>query len=133
MTRIWHCEGHGGANKGCEHDGLRERAWVIKMARDIDPSLEAWGIEARHARDEDVTLDYSTRAGIAHDWGANLALCHHVNALAYPGDHPLAGQPNPNADGLICFALASDNIGLEVGTAIMRAAPVALCTRKPRC
>lgn len=132
MTRLWHCQGHGGANKGCVHAELEERFWVMKMAQDLEPSLLAWGVEVRYAREGDETIDYSDRAEQARIWGADLAFLHHVNAYRYPPGHPLAGQPHPNADGLLCLALPTDHIGLEVGSAITRAAPKDLLGRKLR-
>ena len=56
-----------------------------------------------------------------------------MDAALYPPDHARAGEPVTYRDGLTCYAQASDNLGLEVGAAIMRAAPRDLLVSKVRC
>lgn len=129
--RLWHDPQHGGDNRGCEWGGIQERKWVVGMATDLLPSLGVFGCEQRLARDRDVTIPYEERAETARQWGARLALLHHVNAMVYPEGHELAGRPWPKFDGLMTFALGHDSIGLEVAKTIGRCAPRQLVQGKP--
>lgn len=118
---VAHDPGHGAGPRptGTCHGDLIERDWVLRMAEDLEAAVP-W---ARHRllRTIDVGPTYSDRAVDAEACGASLVLSHHVNA-----------HVDTSLDGLMCFVAPDDQIGLEVGNAIMRAAPAELRRKKAR-
>jgi hypothetical protein len=101
------------------------------MSNDLVPVLGQLGCEQQLARYTDETIPYENRAEGARSWGAQLAFLHHVNAMIYPKDHELAGQPWVRYDGLMTFALLHDSIGLAVARMIGHCAPRNLRQKTP--
>lgn len=118
---IAHDPGHGCPPRptGTSHGGLVERDWVLSMARDLAAAVP-W---CKHLllRSGPSGPTYPERAARAESAGADLVLCHHVNAAA-----------DPSLDGLMCFVPPGSHIAREVGEAIMRAAPAELRRTKPK-
>jgi N-acetylmuramoyl-L-alanine amidase len=133
MLKVWHCPGHGGDNPGLEYAGFVERHWVVGIARDIAAATAPWSVEHCLARDKDETIPYSVRGEAAHDWQADLVLCHHVNAMFDTKIDLETGEesiPLPKYDGLMTFVKPADTKGIAVAGAISRAAPRGLLQRK---
>lgn len=129
--KVWHDPQHGGSNRGTEWHGLFERHWVLDMATDLFPMLGSMGCEQRLARISDVTIPYGDRAQAANEWGANLAILHHANAMVYPEGHEREGQAWEEYDGLMTFVYPGDNVGYEVAEMIGRCAPRGLRQKRP--
>jgi N-acetylmuramoyl-L-alanine amidase len=120
--RVWHDPGHGGLpNRGLEHDGFVERDWVVELAsgylqwRYKDDFSVMSGCQARLAREQhrlarlrDEYILYTHRARAAEEWGADVAVLHHVNGIFFPKDHPRAGQANSAESGLAVFVVKGD-------------------------
>lgn len=77
--------GHGGdAHKaGFKRGptGVREAEMNLRLARFLRDCLTASGAEVRLTRDSDVDLDLAARAAIANEWGADLFVSLHHNAV----------------------------------------------------
>jgi N-acetylmuramoyl-L-alanine amidase len=124
MTKIWHDPGHGGSNKGLEHEGFVERDWNLEFARLLTDELAEEFPEQQIARHADITLGYGTRARKARQWGANLALLHHVNAAFWPASESSIGElcgsmPRLYIRGAICFVVQCQMARLERMTRIL--------------
>jgi N-acetylmuramoyl-L-alanine amidase len=141
-VKLLHDPGHGGDNRGCAYHGLDETRWVLQLAHDLEAALAGFGVEQRLTRQEDITISYEQRAEDAWEWAGPrcLVLCHHVNAMVRQiavgkddaGVPVLQDVPDETVDGLMAFALAQDYRGLEVASAVMRAAPCGLLRRKTK-
>jgi N-acetylmuramoyl-L-alanine amidase len=116
-----HVPGHGGEDPGCLQLGTPEKDWVLSMALDCETAIKPWGIEQHLTRRTDINTSPHEESQLCMEHGAHLAICHHVNT-----------NDNPEVDGLMCFALASDPWGVQIGDAIMRAAPAGLLRRSPK-
>lgn len=113
---ICHVPGHGGNDSGTSHGGLVERDWVLAMALELEPYLGLAGCSQTFSRlTGDLDPSAAMEAEIARTSEAGLVLIHHVNASA-----------SPATSGMMVFAKRSDEIGREVGDAIMRACPLML-------
>ena len=130
--KIWHCLGHGGSNHGCRHNGIYENNWVLQMAYDCGPSLMVWGLEVEYSRYEDLEVSYKDSAHNAKDWGADLAICHHVNALVFGKGHALEGEPDSRGHGLICFTASDTYREDSIADAIRLASPPQLQLQRHR-
>ena len=148
----FHDAGHGAANTGIIHGGIIEKDWTLEMVLDAQSHLKGFGPQYA-SRIADVPLSLSERAAMAHAVGALIGFSHHVNGAFHPRvkvgsrmvevnnhpgvkrEEPIYDPPEPNTalHGLMCFARADDPIGLEVGGAIMRAAPFGLLRREQAC
>jgi len=77
--------GHGGAahKRGYKRGptGVREAEVNLRVARYLRDFLVAAGAEVRLTRDGDVDLSLADRAAVAGEWGADLFISCHHNAI----------------------------------------------------
>ncbi len=77
--------GHGGDahKRGYKRGptGVREAEMNLRVAKYLRELLETAGAEALLTREEDVDLSLADRAAIANEWGADLFLSLHHNAI----------------------------------------------------
>jgi N-acetylmuramoyl-L-alanine amidase len=116
--KVFHCPGHGGLrNRGLEYAGFVERDWVVELAcgylqwrfNQLESDTSRLAAEQhRLARFRDEYLPYTYRARAAEEWGADVAVLHHVNGVFFPKDHPRAGQANAAESGLAVFVVKGD-------------------------
>jgi N-acetylmuramoyl-L-alanine amidase len=112
MIKVWHDPGHGGSNKGLEHEGFVERHWNLEFAQLLTDKLVGDFPEQQIARHSDEHAYYSKRAQKAQTWGADVALLHHVNGAFWPADGPHEGGPRLHMQGAICFTMRSNSARL---------------------
>lgn len=84
-VRICLDPGHGGdAHKpGYKRGptGVREAEMNLRVAQYLRAFLEAAGAEVLLTRDSDIELSLADRAAVANDWGADLFISLHHNAI----------------------------------------------------
>jgi len=131
--KIFQCPGHGGRNRGCNHGGLYENDWTLEFSRDCGPSLMVLGAEVQLARESDTFISYRDRAKNAEKWGADLVLCHHINASVYPRNHEKAGEIDPYPRGAWTMIMPGDSVGYQVGRRILQVSPNRNSLRPIRC
>ena len=126
--RIMHDPGHGGNNTGIVHGGLIEKEWLLSFVQDVHAQLSHWRIDQFLTRENDAQISLEDRGQMGKTWRADLAIIYHVNGAF--DEHE---EPNTDMHGLMSFVLPEDWVGKEVGSAIMRAAPMNLrrATTKP--
>jgi len=149
-VRLFHDAGHGGRNSGIVHGGIVEKAWTLWIAEFLASHMTGVNVEHSVSRRSDIPLALHERSKMAREFGASLAFAHHVNGGFFDAEivgydysdldeddnpEPIYAEqkPNPALHGLMCFARNDDPLGLEVGSAIMRAAPSGLVRRSPVC
>ena len=118
--KIWHDPQHGGPHRGCEHNGIVEKDWVLKMAAGFLAVTYGFGWTQMLSRVIDIFETYEERASKAKVWGADIAFLHHVNA-----------HDDTNLDGLITFVYPGQPLALDVAKVIGHCAPVELRQRNP--
>lgn len=128
---IWQDPQHGGTSTGCSYNGIIEKDYVVEIARDLQPALAPFAVNQRFSRKGDDSIPYDVRAQQAKEFGAKLAILHHVNAIVHPKDHPQAGEPIEHIDGLMTFCHPQDPIGYHVAEMIGRCAPKELRQKNP--
>ena len=74
--------GHGGIDPGAEADGYSEAVLVLTFARELKEAMTRAGIEVTMTREENVFVPLETRLTLAHDFGADLFLSLHADAVA---------------------------------------------------
>ena len=73
--------GHGGRDPGAVHDGRREEAVTLAIARAIRDALAASGrVRVALTRDDDRYIELTDRYGIARRMGADLFISVHADA-----------------------------------------------------
>ncbi|MCP4248378.1 MAG: hypothetical protein GY778_15125 [bacterium] len=84
-VRICVNPGHGGDahKRGFKRGptGVREAEVNLRVARYLVDFLTAAGADVRITRDGDVEVSYADRAAIANEWGADLFISCHHNAI----------------------------------------------------
>jgi N-acetylmuramoyl-L-alanine amidase len=77
--------GHGGDahKRGYKRgpSGVREAEMNLRVAKYLREFLETVGAEVRLTREEDVDLSLADRAAVANQWGADLFISLHHNAI----------------------------------------------------
>lgn len=150
QIRAFHDASHGAANEGIvwppDRSGIIEKNWSLAFVAMLLRRPAQPEIVQMASRTTDTPLSLRERAMLAHNFNAHIAFSHHVNGLFHtrkiighehnPGDDEpveILGEIRPNlaGSGLICFARADDEIGIEVGNAMMRASPMALVRAEP--
>lgn len=110
--KVFHDPGHGGDDHGCVHNGIVEKDLVLDIALDISEALRPWGITQQFSRVIDVSSSLHWRAESAAEFGADIALVYHIDAL----------EGAPHAKGLITRCIPGD-IGFDVAWQITHCAP----------
>jgi N-acetylmuramoyl-L-alanine amidase len=81
--------GHGGEDLGAVgYNGIREKSYVLDVARRVKENLSAKGITVVLTRNEDRFVPLGTRTRLANEIKADLFVSLHANATAA---HDLAG------------------------------------------
>lgn len=73
--------GHGGKDPGAVANGLREKDLNLQIAKRLRKHLQAKGFKVRLTREDDRYLKLSQRTALANQWGADVFVSVHVNAL----------------------------------------------------
>ncbi|ETD91839.1 N-acetylmuramoyl-L-alanine amidase [Rhodobacter capsulatus] len=73
--------GHGGLDPGAEADGYSEAVLVLTFARELKEALTRAGIEVKMTREENIFVPLDARLTLAHEFGADLFLSLHADAL----------------------------------------------------
>lgn len=73
--------GHGGKDPGAVANGLREKDLNLQIAKRLRKHLQAKGCKVRLTREDDRYLKLSQRTALANQWGADIFVSVHINAL----------------------------------------------------
>jgi len=73
--------GHGGIDPGAEADGYSEAVLVLTFARELKEALTRAGMEVKMTREENSFVPLEARITAAHEFGADLMLSLHADAL----------------------------------------------------
>ncbi len=73
--------GHGGADTGTHHHGIREKDVTLAVARRLRRLLEADGVRVVMTRDGDVAVPLRARGAMANAAGGDVFVSIHVNAM----------------------------------------------------
>jgi len=110
-TRILIDPGHGGADPGAVHDGVRECDINLHVARRLYGAVEAAGMAARLTRHADYGVALADRCQIERLTNADLFISLHCNSFSSPGVRGLEVFTSPGetqadvAADMICMAL----------------------------
>ena len=108
--------GHGGADPGAVNTalGLRESVVNLDTTLILGGLLQAQGHTVQYSRTTDTAVSLSTRARMANDWGADIFISIHCNAV----DNPLA-----HGTETICFRAQTraEQLAKDVQTALVAA------------
>lgn len=126
--KVYHDPGHDARRPGTMFGGIEERLLAYDIAADILALQKIWPyISVRMSRSrEQRSRFYRDRAADALKWGADLVMCHHINALVNDDGAPL------KARGTVCFYLGGDQMGREAAESISRSVPDALFRKERR-
>jgi N-acetylmuramoyl-L-alanine amidase len=118
--------GHGGAStgvvKGNEWERLIEKDWVLEMALSLHDRLGLLpNVTPALTRHDDTDLGLNEDASIARDYGADLALCLHVNSYN-----------DPKERGMRVFYWPGQTTAKLVANAVALHAPPELREMSPR-
>lgn len=73
--------GHGGADAGAHHHGVREKDVTLAVARRLRRHLEAAGLQVVMTRDADVGVGLRQRGAMANAEGGTVFVSIHCNAM----------------------------------------------------
>lgn len=73
--------GHGGKDPGAVANGLREKDLNLQIAKRLRDYLKEQGCRVRLTREDDRYLKLSERTALANQWGADVFVSVHINAL----------------------------------------------------
>jgi N-acetylmuramoyl-L-alanine amidase len=74
--------GHGGKDPGAVgHNSLKEKDVVLEVGLKLKKNLEGKGFTVKMTRGKDEYLDLSMRPKMASDWGGDLFISLHCNAI----------------------------------------------------
>ena len=73
--------GHGGKDPGAVAFGLREKDLVLQISLKMEKELQRLGAEVKMTRRDDRYLKLSERTALANEWGADVFVSVHINAL----------------------------------------------------
>ncbi|MDZ5038432.1 N-acetylmuramoyl-L-alanine amidase, partial [Clostridium perfringens] len=81
VKKIFIDAGHGGSDPGASGNGLKEKDIVLSIAQKLTSLFNAKGIQVSHSRYSDTSVGLAERAEMANNWGADLFISIHANAL----------------------------------------------------
>lgn len=81
VKKVFIDPGHGGSDPGASGNGLIEKDIVLSIAKKLGSQLQSKGISVMYSRTTDVYVGLTERAKMANDWGADLFVSVHSNAL----------------------------------------------------
>jgi N-acetylmuramoyl-L-alanine amidase len=96
--------GHGGADRGVEHDGVAEADLVWDLASRLDGRLTALGVQSWLTRGPNTGATDEARAAYANEVGADIVLSLHVD-----------GFPSPRANGLAAYYFGGGETSSTIG------------------
>lgn len=73
--------GHGGKDPGAVAFGLREKDLNLQIALKMEKELQRLGADVRLTRRDDRYLKLAERTELANNWGADIFVSVHINAL----------------------------------------------------
>lgn len=73
--------GHGGADTGANHHGVREKDVTLAVARRLRRLIEADGVRVVMTRDADVAVPLRERGALANAAGGDVFVSIHINAM----------------------------------------------------
>ena len=77
--------GHGGEEPGAMYEGRREKDDTLRLALAVGRILEENGVDTLYTRTTDVFDSPLQKAEIANEFGADLFVSLHRNAMPVPG------------------------------------------------
>lgn len=98
--------GHGGKDPGAMAFGLKEKDLVLQIALKMEAELKRLGADVRMTRRDDRYLKLSERTELANQWGADVFVSVHINALP-------AGRHATGAE-IYLMALPSDKDAMQL-------------------
>ena len=72
--------GHGGADEGCQREGVQEKTINLAIAKIVKSQLETLGYRVILSREEDIYMAKEDRVKAANDSGADIYVSIHQNA-----------------------------------------------------
>lgn len=81
IQKIFIDAGHGGSDPGALGNGLKEKDVVLNIAQKLTGLFNSRGIQVSHSRYSDNNVGLAERAEMANEWGADLFISIHANAL----------------------------------------------------
>jgi len=104
--------GHGGKDPGAiGHNGFKEKEVVLAVGLKLKSKLEEKGFTVKMTRDSDEFIELAKRPKMASDWGGDLFLSLHCNAID-------GKERQQRAEGFIFYILRAS--GNEEDKAIAR-------------
>lgn len=119
VQKIFIDAGHGGSDPGASGNGLQEKDVVLSIAQKLTGLFNAKGIQVSHSRYSDVTVGLSERAEMANNWGADLFISIHANALDGSGSAygtECYTYPNSTAENKRLSVDVASSISSKLGT-----------------
>ncbi|WP_019612817.1 N-acetylmuramoyl-L-alanine amidase [Psychromonas ossibalaenae] len=86
--------GHGGRDSGFMHNSIMESQFVLEVAQQLEPLLEAQGIEVNNVRKTDDYISLNERVDIV----SNDPGCMLINLHAEPGSEGVYYKGDENRD-----------------------------------
>lgn len=81
IQKIFIDAGHGGSDPGASGNGLKEKDVVLNIAQKLTGLFNSKGIQVSHSRYLDNSVGLAERAEMANEWGTDLFISIHANAL----------------------------------------------------
>lgn len=119
VKKIFIDAGHGGSDPGASGNGLKEKDIVLSIAQKLTSLFNSKGIQASHSRYSDTSVGLAERAEMANNWGADLFISIHANALDGSGSAygtECYTHPNSTAENKRISADISSSISSNLGT-----------------
>lgn len=118
VKKIFIDAGHGGSDPGALGNGLKEKDIVLSIAQKLTDLFKAKGIQVSNSRYTDTSVGLAERAEMANNWGADLFISIHANALDGSGSaygtecytYPNSTAENKRLSADICSSISS-NLG----------------------
>lgn len=119
VKKIFIDAGHGGSDPGALGNGLKEKDIVLSIAQKLTGLFNAKGIQVSHSRYTDTSVGLAERAEMANNWGADLFISIHANALDGSGSAygtECYTYPNSTAENKRLSADIASSISSKLGT-----------------
>lgn len=119
VQKIFIDAGHGGSDPGALGNGLKEKDVVLSIAQKLTGLFNAKGIQVSHSRYSDASVGLAERAEMANNWGADLFISIHANALDGSGSAygtECYTYPNSTAENKRLSVDIASSISSKLGT-----------------
>lgn len=119
IKKIFIDAGHGGSDPGASGNGLKEKDIVLSITQKLTSLFNSKGIQVSYSRYSDTSVGLAERAEMANNWGADLFISIHANALDGSGSAygtECYTHPNSTAENKRISADISSSISSNLGT-----------------